>query len=620
MTEAAYSEVTMPLWPYSERNGATAIDDIDVLLAPPEQVLDGAEMAEARIFDQGLEAGQVGETQCAAGRSLSEVQKGTSLEDELPFYLGYFRTATGQADLLALGIEADSANDDAIISRLHDIEVVKEVLDSKGRKEISNRSVDWHKDELSAQLARSADTDAEMPDLQPVTVNYNPDKLLLKLADLQACRGFYRQVWQEVKAMPDSPLKRAEQALLEVYVGKTNSMVASLYPNACHLARQLDVMGESGNAERWSTELMQVAPVVTRVFSSEVQTDSARLQSYFDGLCRRLDLIRNGAAEGEGPDYTPISQGLAELADEIDSREIRPVDEFAIQFSPDQLAVMDKTVWGSAEAAGFGKDVLREWGILSEHEADWSEVQARDGCAPDGKWQVVVTPKRRALAVDGLKKVVWIPEKYSHNLTGVVPAGALPGMGHELTHVAQNEYDAVVAQQVSLAKLRGRRFITVREMGGISQERAIQAAFGRERPTNVHYLRALQAKTAGGSRIQAARAFYLSATRRAEPGADDAKARSMAADRVMRLYRDGGHDSRPLDYIEQDLMSQTIEPMDPERRQAVIIAGGSLSWNDAARLHRVGLFSLPESVDRDPAADVLRIFRQRYLPALISAE
>ncbi|MBL8159586.1 hypothetical protein JNJ66_03960 [Candidatus Saccharibacteria bacterium] len=602
------------LWPYTERNGDYARSHVETLLREPEVVLDGEERAEAVAFAHGLVKGEADDVTCESSRSLEAVYKASVLAGEQAFYLPYFRTPEGQNDLVRLGLGPD-ADDEQIIAAVSDLDAVKAAMKPTERKQIANRSVRWRRAELADRLLDDPEADLEKTDGRIVNVNYDPDKILAKLGDLQSFRSYYRTLYRQTKELPESGLKEAKLTLINVHMGRINAMLADLYPSAYNLARQLDRSETTEQTETWSDRLAEVAQTVVIVHKA-VKEERLEKATYM----RRLDYIRNGASVSEnGP--TPISQVLLEHVENLDtgSQELpEPVIDART------LEQLDTTEWTADQVAELSTAVLEEWGLLSEHTASWDEVDERDGPAEDGKWQVVVHPKKDNLSVNGAKKVVMVPDSFKRTLSQVAPAGALVVAAHELTHVLQNEYDDALAKELPLARIKGRRYVTMREAGGIYQEKTFQAMLGRDRPANPHYLRALQVKEAGGTIHQQVRAFFNSAVEAAGVNPDEAfdgvslkpeKVYSLmdqAADRVLRLHRGSGHESQPLDYIEQDLIMQALEDLGEDQRAAVIIAGGSFALQDAAALHRVGLFDIPQGVDIEPAADVMRIYQERF--------
>src|SRR5688572_13843516 len=223
------------LYPYTERAGVAAQVYTEVLLASPEVHLLDSEKEAAYAFANCLYQGRVNTRSgepivCEANADLKQVYRKSTTNSEQAFYLGYFATEPGQEDLARIGLEPD-VEPEQIIARLHDIPFMQ-VIRNKERKDIAKRSLDWQKELLAERLMEPGFGD---PDPEKVTVNYAPDKLLEKMADLQSYRHFYRAVWRDMKEHEDSPLKEAKQALLEVHIARVNNLVAELYPQALSL-------------------------------------------------------------------------------------------------------------------------------------------------------------------------------------------------------------------------------------------------------------------------------------------------------------------------------------------------------------------------------------------------
>lgn len=596
------------LWPYSERNGVGSAADVELLLGEPEIQLSDQERGVALAFANGLFQGYLSDGLRVTGanpeekpRTLEQIAQTSTAASRQTFYLDYFKTKQGQEDARSLGINLES--DVPATEQLYRLSVADEPISGKVRKEIASRSRDWYKQELAGRLGRSRDEDAAQPDSEVIEVNFVPEKLLAKFAELQAYRAFYRQVHRLLRQEPASPLNEARQTLLDVHSAKVNSLAAEAYPSLNGLAQQLGYLPDSDKAARWRDGLRMSAPVAARMVA---QDEAARSELALD-FSRRLDLVRNGAAWHEGEHRAlPVSSELQSLAADLSVATSRS-SEALQQLPTDVVERMRATRWNAEQMQKFCETVLAEWDLLSEHRTDWNAADERSGFAPDQKWQVVVTPKVSSLAVNGNKKVVSIPEKFDRTLVQVAPAGVLPVAAHELTHVLQTEYAYALGQQLPLARIKGRRYITAYEMGGIYQERELHAMVGQSRPTNVTYLRALETKLAGGNQTEAARAFA-----EAKGGDISADQAAAAGKNALRLYRYGGHDSQALDYTEQELLLRALEILPKEQVMAVSIAGSSFSLHDAAALHRVGLLELPREISERPAQDVMRIFLEDF--------
>lgn len=616
------------LWPYSERNGVGAEADIARLFADPESPLSPEDKAAARDFASGLFSGRVGEIVCGASTvtdengesrpiSLKEVDKKSVLTSEQTFYLGYFTRPEGQQDRGALQLDPTG---ESIQAQLCDIERTTAHADAKNRKQIAKRSLDWYKAGLAEELKRDPSEDTQFVDEPKLSVNYAPDKLLGKIADLQAYRHFYREIKGTVKAERPVPLQQAKSLLLDLHIARVNNMVASLYSHAITLEDQLRLGPSNEKTVQYKVQLEQTLPLLRHLFTLEEGEAARDLENLTGGLVRRLDLVRNGAAWRGGPNASAVSEELESLAHSLEAEKGTAETVGTPQLPLELIEYMDTTHWHAAELKDFNEALLAEWGLLSEHATDWQEVDDRDGRAPDGRWQVIVTPRKDSLSVDSIKKVVFVPEKFDRNLSQVgPPAGALPVTAHELTHVLQAEYDNVLSKQVPLADIKGRRAVTMREMGGLYQERLFQQTLGRQRGVNLHYLRAFQVKEGGGNKLEATRASYESqkAGRELDEAADKAL-RISAADRTLRLYRHNGNDSQALDYAEQELIMQALGSHNTEEIAALTVAGGSFALSDSVKLHQFGLLELPQNIPHTPTEDVLRIFQQKYLPESIA--
>lgn len=595
-----------PIWPYSARNGSNAQADIAAMLAPPAIRLSAVEKRQASQFAVGLFHGRYQQRSCASLRSLEKLYRLSALASQQNFYLGYFDDPSSLADRQLL----DLADRDPR-RYLVEVERLRQSLTPRQRKQIALNSQTWFRKRLAACLDKAV---VDKLDDRQLVVHYDPDKLLDLLADLQAYRDFYRQLYLELKTRPDSRLRQAKLALINVHMGRVNAMLADLYASAVQLARQLDLSQPGRHTERWLKKLAAVASTVGGVFSQQYDDREQFLADWMDDVSRRLDFVRNGAAS-TGQRLTAVSDELVQAV----KRRQNWAGQRSSCFTAATLALLDATRWNAGQLSVFLSRILRQWGILSQHASDWHAVDSRDGWAPDDKWQVVIRPGLHSLMVDGSKKVLLIPADFNRSLTQVSPAGVLPVSAHELTHVLQTEYDIRLSQTIPLARVKGRRYVTMREMGSLQQEAKLLQAIGRDRDLNLHYLAALRAKERGGSLIEVVRTFYESCRGGAELSRRQAaRLRDYAVDRSLRLYREGGHNSQPLDYVEQQLIVDALRPLPPQQRDAIALAGSSFALADAVQLHTVDLLNLPEAVEERPAETVLNLFQARYLPRILA--
>ncbi|MEK7095797.1 MAG: hypothetical protein AAB896_00685, partial [Patescibacteria group bacterium] len=461
--------------------------------------------------------------------------------------------------------------------------------------------------------------DNKYEDIPPFKVNYAPEKLLNKLDSLRAYRLFYRQVRGALKQEEATNLRYAKEIVLGIYRARINGMVAGMYRGAFDLAQQLNRSQTDEQTKMRQSRLGRALPVVAATFFQEREDRVFGIEELAGNFARRLDFIRNGAAWRDSSDFSPISPELAKLADELSKKSEKPKTTEA-QIPLQVVEKLDSIRWNAGQMKELAEAVLTKWQLLSNQQASWTDVETRDGFAADARWQVIITPKAKIMSVDGSKRTLKIPEKFDRTLTQDAPAGVLPVLAHELTHLLQCDYDYQVGQLIPLAKIQGRRTTTMREAGTIFQEDKIQAMFDRQRPANAHYLRALQAKLSGGNRLEVARAFYDSHMRDKEPSQDKQKtARELAADRILRFYNHGGHDSYPLNYLEQELIARSLSHLPQEKIESLLIAGVSFDLSDAALLHKMDLLNIPEKIDRHPADEVWRVFSEKYLPDILAS-
>lgn len=596
---------SMNLWPYSERNAAEAYVAVETLAAEPELSLSEEDKKHMQVFARGLfEGGFEADVKLP---SLDTVYKTSTVAATQTYYLHYFRTHEGKAALQKLKL-GDDMNGNSLFRALAAGVATGEVPDSATRKAVANESRDWYKAELAARLtAKGGRPDAEYEDSPALAINYAPEKLLTKFEQLQAYRSFYRSVHGAISEEEITPFRQAQQVVLGIYIGRINNLTAELYPAVLQLAEQLRVSPSTERARDWQRRLFAAAPVIRRAFHDDTKDQRA----FVDEFARRLDLVRNGAENVGQPDFSPIANEVQTLANELEAAPVEAAPESALA-----LELVEKlagTTWEAGQLKEFCEAVLADWQLLSQHQTSWEEAEERSGAAVDEHWQVVITPKVTSLTTDGAKKIVFVPKSFHRTLTQVSPAGALPATAHELAHVLQAEYDQEVAKQIPLAQIKGRRYVTGREMGGIYEERRMQSMLGQARLTNTTYLRALQVKLTGGNQTAAARAFMEASVRGAQVSDEVLRQKAETAGKnVLRLYRKKGFDSQPLDYIEQELLLRSMDRWPDEQVRAVAIGGGSFSLPDTAALHHIGLLELPAQINHHPAEDVMRIYLQKY--------
>ncbi len=574
---------------------------INQLLDKPTQPLDAEQKMMAFDYAVGLFVGRIGDLQVESDVTMQQLQGMHTLSQKQRFILDYFADDAGQEGAQKLGSSPEQT--------LLDVEAMRRLMPADQRKEMAERGSDWFQTKVVEQLAHDASEDRHYTAPARLTVNYDPDKILIKAAIIQAYRQFYRQAFEETQREPDAHLAEAKRALIHVHVGRLNTMAAvDVFPGLLSLEEQMTRSRPSPLIDRWAARLATVAPAIGRLHELEGEARVAVREVY----AKHLDAIRQGAPfELDEVDETEANVFSRETIREL-TASIRILAPESSHNEPTELArQLQGVTWNAHQIKACIESVLDEWGMLSRFSTSWQEVEDRDGFADDEKFQVITTPQRKNLSVDSTRRIVNIPADTVRGLIGEYPAGALPLVAHELSHVLQAFADYELGEQIPLAKIKGRRYRVLREAGGMYQERIMSRDyFGTDREATPHYLNAYLAKCEGKNRLEVARVFYEStiAGRTLSPQEDEA-ARFFAVNRTARLYRYGGHNSQVLDYVEQSVVCDVLmRRLQPEQVDAFLLGSASFSLEDSALLHQFGLLHLPEKAAFSPAHDVMRLF------------
>lgn len=584
-----------PVWRHGERAGVNASAEIEALLAEPTNELTPEEKDIAFAFAGQLASGFIRpDLRDTPGsgeppKSLQEINE-TSIEtSSSKYYIGYFKTQAGRE--FARGLGLDPYGGMALEMQLYRLALADDLPSSTARQTVANKSRDWMLAELAHRLDQEPAMDASQPDFAELTVVFETDKLLGKVRELNRYYNFYIKASLELASDAPTRLEEACRALIEIHRNRVSQLVAGLLPSLNSLASQLAALPETAVTRRWRNQLAKVSPVAGLALKQDYLTRT-NFQTQF---AAELDLVRNGA------EWNEATGGFSQITRQIGELAVNTSDELPdAELTSEVVEKLAATKWNAAQFKGFIETVLSEWELLSGESIEWDKVAKRSGPASDGKWQVVISPKVTSLAVNGKQKILKIPEKFDRKIPAVLPVAA-----HELTHVLQHEHADLVAQKLPIAKTKGRRYIVNFEAGGILSESELLASLGQNRLVNTGYLKSLEAKLAGANRTEVARAY-------ANTGASNA----LSADRSGRFYREGGENSQPLNYLEQELIARELAKLPPEQARALAIACASFSLADAVKLHSYGLLEVPQSIDRHSSYETLQIFMDKFYPSL----
>lgn len=605
------SKVETPkFFPYTERNSIGVENNISELLSNPETALLPEETEELFDFAHRLYfANQEDAENCDCNMSLEEIYMLDHSSGVATFYVDYFLTSDGQIDLGLMGIE--ETDKEAIKSQLNRITHLHKTTEAKIIREVAAKSLDWYNSYLSECLKGDPVNDFDFKDSETLQINYEPEKLVAKLEGFYSYRKYYKQILHSLIEGQATRLNDAETLLTEIYLARVNDLLLdlSVYQDALSLAEQLNSNGDK-DSQIYRT-LVRLLPIVKTIFREE--TDKHALKTPAD-FTRRLDLLKYGAGSWQGENISPVSEEAMQIADELEQT-VSPVEKPIAKVPTEVIEKLSLTKWQSAQVKDFAQSVLIEMGLLSDHETEWLESELRDGPANDGKWQVIISPEHKIFHVSRDKKILYVPQKFDRTLIQVTPAGTLPAIAHELTHVLQTEENYKLGEKIPIARIKGRRCSTGRELGALIQERKMQAFFGHARGVNTHYLRAMQVKVLGGNKLEVARAYFEAAINRTNnPQKKEEKVRKQAAKNILRLYRRKGFNSQPLDYLEQEAINRQINNLHIQQKEAIITLLSSFNLREAALLHKKGMLDLPAEPTKSSADVVWKVFEQKYLP------
>jgi hypothetical protein len=547
--------------------------DIKQLLAPATHILTAEERAAAVQYAEGLFEGRVGEIKVSITKSLGEVDSIQTRTHVQFFYLDYFNSEAVGEDREALGLQAKVSFEEWT-QQLYDIDSITKNIEANDRKAIARRSNLWRKQRLIDLLNNDAAQDGDFEPFAYVEVNFYPEALLQRLEGLVAYKNFYKHLLI-VSSEVSTALRKAQGALLQVHLHRVEGFLRDAYGASQALAQQLNREILSKEELDWKRRVEALLPDVI-LLQQEEDAEEA------------LQAVKEFAVQA-----TEVQQSLNPAIDK------------------QTLAALDAAHWNAVQLKDFFEAVLAHWGLLSSEQAIWEDIDVRSGMAKDALFQVVIRPTKSNLAVSSSKRVVFVPEDFDRSIAALYPAGGLPVAAHELTHVLQAFADHEVGKVIPLATIKGYRYRIGREAGGVYQESLLQERyFGRLRPINRHYLKAMTAKLEEKSQLAVIRTFYDSYLQ-ANPQAENAAA--VAVDRALRLYRRNGYYVTPINILEQaDLLAQ-LRQITPRQATLFALAGSSFSPQDALLLKEVGLLTIPEHLAFEPAQDVIEVYRKKAL-------
>jgi len=418
-----------------------------------------------------------------------------------------------------------------------------------------------------------------------VIVVQNPEVLAEKIAKYRQLKNFHRDYARKLEGKKD-PESQAVQVVLKIHQRRLNQLLAEEYPLAAVAHTQLKAASNAHNEQ-----VVQILGGSVRALEKFTGKESARLFA-------RLDRYTEGAGdfvgEGNKRDRTVLSTQALELAlvdQGTKQSTTKEITDYRYKYVDKEK--LKQTIIGTDEFIGLAKKSVAAVGLLSAQE---QYDPRRPGWASDNKVQVIEDPNVKNLSFDPRQGVYRVPSNLDRPISSITPAGAIPANDHEQAHMWRHYNKARLGLAIT-DRVGMDRFDINAEAGAIAWETEAQKKlFGQDRPTNPHYLRAVQAKLAGGSLKDTAKAFYDSVMQQ-DPKGDKRKAAELAFNRAGRLFRRGGKysdnsrhltNSQPLVYLEQEILAQELSA----KGLSNLLMIGGVNIEMLAELKRVGLLDL----------------------------
>lgn len=491
------------------------------------------------------------------------------------FFTDYFKTEDGYKDLVEhLGWD---------VSIPIDIFLAQGQFNAKANviNAVAGRSRDYAQKRMVNEFEESGFTAVDgVHNPEQVTIVRNPDALVDQFDEYSKLKKYLHNFQQAINES-DSAFSEATRTVVEMNMRRLNQLLAGSYPDLVAFLKQ-SKRSEDEDHHKLAQKIREI--VGTHMFHVLYKDPGAR-------MFERLDKFINGVGDKVGDIYTVLSPEVLEVADQAGKSQPEKVKgKFDVSEE-----VLESIVIDAKSFQHWFKEVLAESNLLSVENEDLYDKD-RSGPPADGKWQVILDPNRSSIVVEDRQRVILVPEKFRRSIASINPAGAVPVLDHEDTHVVQNENRRKLGLGIT-RNVRMDRSDIYSEAGAVARETECQEElFGHTRDANPHYLRAMQAKLAGGSLRDCMKAFYDSLMQ-SDPEMSQRKAAEQAVDRAMRLFRNGGQydddsvhltNSQPLVYLEQDILVQKLKESGCEK--LLYVNGVNLEM--LAKLHRVGLVDL----------------------------
>lgn len=543
--------------PYLERGGLKTAEMAEVLSKPPEFPLSSEERELAYGFEN-----QLFDHVAANDKSIGDVireHKGENISAPL-----FFAEAFMEARIP--GVELPAFDSPTGVYEWVATAIQEGTVSPNDLRKMAKKSGELYREKMAESLVAGHAIDPSWLEVRSLVVD--PEHFIETATGLGHGREYLMQLRKEYQAGDN--LEGAKRAIIDVYLARVNSALAGSIPMADYLSQQAALVSDDS--------LNQAARQLIPEGLRHALEDATRRGDVF----RRLDFLRNGMGLDEKGSASRVAYDVEKAVDEMSET------DGSARFSPEQIQILKETMIDPAQIKEIMSSILRSAGMLSgEPPQTWSPERSHR--AGDELFQVVENPYAPSFAVDGKSGAYMVPS-VPYSLYNIVTVAGF----HELTHINQAEADKALGKRIRLASLRGKRVSMLREGGANAEQRANEKEwFGTAKPNALTYAKALQALEAGGGIAEASEAFYQE-KRRIMPDLSPITAAKEAADRVMRLVRQGGIDSAAMSYAEGGLFIAELEKVPRNVRHAAT-AVTSFDIVDQIKLHKYGLLAEGET-------------------------
>lgn len=574
-------------WP---RTSEVVAQLAEVLATEPERPLTEEQKNQVIQFEKDLFHGKYGDIESVA--PLAEIE--SAVDNTAQLVPEYLATEKGRSEIHdALGISLSETTDLGVIAnevRAIPVDVLKDSKNKEKLQSLQGSSLNY----IESRYAAMAEGDESARDIDTITIIKDPQLFLARLSVLQQNRNFLRLVRAELRESDDD-LTAAKHMVTDIYRDKVNSLVAGSYTTLIDVRSQYaasnTIFDESEVAS--VQNLFKVAAAAES--SNDIRTQFVRL----------LDYVRNGAALDDEGSLTPVDSHIFEHVNELNEQPASKSNQ--PHFSEQEIEQLKEYIFDSSEMQAFLNMYLVRTGLSKE---GWTTERRDD---------------TKSFAVNAIHKIIKIPATYKSAVAKDFPTTGVIGLvehevgGKQAGHVMQSVSASKNPELFELAKsskFRGKRYLAMREAGGTSAEAdAMQRYFGQTRRFGTSYASAMKELLEGGTHADAVRAFAEAQIDGREVSPEESKkAYAIAANRVMRLLREGGRNSQPIQYVEAATVRKVAQTL-PEPIVDVMFAEAVYDPVDMMRLHKFGLLGTDSDhrfkPDEDPETVVQELLRER---------